>query len=47
MDDCAARQEQVLTRAGYEIERTKKVDVPDKVCPNPAGKPDIVPIYVD
>jgi multiple sugar transport system substrate-binding protein len=44
MADCAGRQEQVLIKAGYEIERTRKVEVPDTVCPNPAGKPKIVPI---
>ncbi len=36
--DCAERQERVMKRAGYEITRTPKVDVPDKVVINPAGR---------
>ena len=47
MADCAERQERVLMRAGYEIKRTPNVDVPDTVCPNPAGKEEIIPIVVD
>jgi multiple sugar transport system substrate-binding protein len=46
MADCADRQERVLKKAGYEIKRTAKVDVPDTVCPNPCGKKEIVPIVV-
>ena len=46
MADCADRQERVLKKAGYEIKRTAKVDVPDTVCPNPAGKKEIIPIHV-
>ena len=41
MADCADRQERVLKKAGYTIKRTAKVDVPDTVCPNPAGKKEI------
>ncbi len=47
MADCADRQEKVLEKAGYEIKRTPHVDVPDTVCPNPCGKPEIIPIHVD
>lgn len=46
MADCADRQERVLKKAGYTIKRTAKVDVPDTVCPNPAGKKEIIPIHV-
>jgi multiple sugar transport system substrate-binding protein len=46
MADCADRQERVLKKAGYTIKRTAKVDVPDTVCPNPAGRKEIIPIHV-
>ena len=37
MADCANRQEQAMTQAGYKITRTAKVDVPDTVV-NPIGQ---------
>ena len=46
LSDCAERHEQILERAGYDIERTTNVDVPDTQV-DPCGQEEVTPVQID